>query len=710
MIMKKQMKSLQAINFLLCFFLGGGLVFTAFADAVHPTYELYQSVYNKDGSSPLVNAKWWRDSSGALGTDGATPDATGIYYSRRYTFVTPNQTTPYRFDCQALHIGETGTPGYMYVYVAGPNSSFEVGGEGLFLNHGEILLQGRSVSLSGKITVESPTATPFTIRDVYSGTTNRISAALSVAEDKALRAYAAHDASSAAGQFVVNLTGDCSSFFGSFIVGLESETKGRTTRLVLQGTQMPGTLSVSKSGLLEMGAKASSVGSLTLSDGATLVVGGGTLTVTTAFSMAGRTTLSGTLANFANVAEPTVEILTVPASATLDLDSLDNQLTVGAADRPATGATLALRENGDGTKTLYVDVVRKAVYVSPTGDDGNAGTRDAPFRTLAHSVAQCAGGVIYALPGTYAEGVCDESAEATQSRVHLPANTLLVSTDGAVVTTIVGARPTDGGDFGSGAMRCARLDAGAILKGFTLTGGFVFANSTASYAQSTGGGALGTDGSVALDCRITGNTAFRGGGCRGGAYVRCTFGTNTAAEASWTGCDVFGFYSSLPGGNFIGPTRLFDCLFANEDVGYLSAYNKVELYNCTMSGLGNRGSSYCKLYNCVVRTTANLSGENDFSRCVLGLQPSASETYAHTDCAVESVYLDANARPRRRSSAAIDFGDLEVYLSAWDAAGIDRAYFGTDYAGGPRIVNGVIDAGCGEFNRPLTTGSRVVFR
>lgn len=86
---------------------GGGLVFTAFADAVHPTYELYQSVYNKDGSSPLVDAKWWRDGSGVLGADGATPDATGIYYSRRYTFVTPNQTTPYRFDCQALHIGET---------------------------------------------------------------------------------------------------------------------------------------------------------------------------------------------------------------------------------------------------------------------------------------------------------------------------------------------------------------------------------------------------------------------------------------------------------------------------------------------------------------------------------------------------------------------------------------------------------------------------
>lgn len=387
-----------------------------------------------------------------------------------------------------------------------------------------------------------------------------------------------------------NATGDFSSFFGRLVVGLEGESKGRTTRIVLKGTRLPGTLAVSRSGVLDLGATASAVGSLALSDGATLNVGGGALTVTDSFAMAGRITVSGSLADFANVVEPTVDLLTLPAASTCDPGMIDCAVTAGDDSRPAVGATLAVRENGDGTKTLFARVARKAVYVSPTG-----------------------------------------------------------------------------------------------------------------------GGALGTEGSVVLDCKITGNTAYRGGGCRGGAYVRCLFGTNTAAEASWTGCDVFGFHSSSPGGNFIGPTRMFDCLFANEGEGYLSAYNKVELYNCTMSGLGNRGSNNCNLYNCVIRTTKGLSGENGFSRCILGMLPSASETYAHTDCTVESVYLDANARPRRRRSAAIDFGDLEVYLSAWDAAGIDRAYFGTDYAGGPRIVNGVIDAGCGEFNRP-PTGGRVIFR
>ena len=48
--------------------LGGGVA--AFAGEPPPTYELYQSVFNKDGSSPLVDAKWWKDESGVMGAVG----------------------------------------------------------------------------------------------------------------------------------------------------------------------------------------------------------------------------------------------------------------------------------------------------------------------------------------------------------------------------------------------------------------------------------------------------------------------------------------------------------------------------------------------------------------------------------------------------------------------------------------------------------------
>lgn len=111
-----------------------------------------------------------------------------------------------------------------------------------------------------------------------------------------------------------NATGDFSSFFGRLVVGLEGESKGRTTRIVLKDMRLPGTLAVSRSGVLDLGATASAVGSLALSDGATINVGGGALTVTDSFAMAGRITVS--LADFANVVEPTVDLLTLPPAST----------------------------------------------------------------------------------------------------------------------------------------------------------------------------------------------------------------------------------------------------------------------------------------------------------------------------------------------------------------------------------------------------------
>ena len=687
-----------------CAFLCGmSFTFAALAEAERKTYELYQDVRNSaEGGTAFENAKWWRDAAGNVGEDGGVPDAAGDYYSRSYLLQTGLKNELY-FNCRSLHIGDSDAAGSLFVYQSGSDSFFGVGGEGLFLHRGTMFIQWKPVTLTGRITVESSAASPFSIQSAYPGTTNHVKAALCAAADKALSLRANGEGP---GLFVVNLTGDCSEFYGTLKIGVPTDANGRTTQLVLNGTTLPGMLSVASTGLLELGSAASSVGTLTLADGATLVMGRGTLAVSDAFEMAGRVTVSGVVTNFANVAVPTVDFLTLPASAACDLANFVCAVTV--VGQPATAA-LRLRVNEDGTKTLYAEIVRKTVYVSPTGDDGNDGTQAMPFRTLAHAVGQCAGGIIYALPGTYAEGVCDASETSTQSRVHLTKGTLLLSTDGAAVTTIVGARPTDGSDFGAGATRCARLDAGAVLQGFTLTGGFVYLAATSDYANSTGGGVLGCDGSVVLDCRITGNTAYRGGGSRGGAYVRCDFGENVATESIWVGHDVFGFYSSPSGGNAIGPTRLFDCLFRGGGKGYLSAYKMVELYNCTSWAYDNKAVSECRAYNCLFRVTQGLPVKNDFTRCVLGMEPTPSEDSVVANCAVANVALDENARPRRRKGAAIDAGDLDAYLAAWDAAGIDRAYFGTDYAGGPRVVNGQIDIGCGEFDRPVT-GCVILFR
>ena len=56
---------------------GGGVA--AFAGEPPSTYELYQNVYNKDGSSPLVDAKWWKDESGVMGAGGVIHALPGTY-------------------------------------------------------------------------------------------------------------------------------------------------------------------------------------------------------------------------------------------------------------------------------------------------------------------------------------------------------------------------------------------------------------------------------------------------------------------------------------------------------------------------------------------------------------------------------------------------------------------------------------------------------
>ncbi len=58
-----------------------------------------------------------------------------------------------------------------------------------------------------------------------------------------------------------------------------------------------------------------------------------------------------------------------------------------------------------------------AVYVSPEGDDAGPGTREAPWRTLAHAAGRmAAGGVIYALDGVYHEGELFAGLKGTAER------------------------------------------------------------------------------------------------------------------------------------------------------------------------------------------------------------------------------------------------------------------------------------------------------
>lgn len=689
------------MNVKCCGFFGAlALASAVCADEVHKKYDLYQdvSIFGDNASSALENAKWWVDSSGEHGVDGETPDVNGDYYSHGYRLDTQNVNGQHVFfDCHSLHIGDEDKAGTLNVFISMGSSSFGVGGEGLFLHRGSIGVQWKPVTLIGRITVESSADAPFAISDAYSGTTLYLQSTLSAAVGKTLRFYANNRlfAQTPDRQFTVDVTGDCSAFYGTIKVANDEDADGRTTRLVLHGTKLPGALEFAKTGILELGSDASTVGSLTLADGATLTPGGGTIAVTSSFVQHGTVRVSLDGVTLPNVERPEIRVLTVPAGAALDVAGFALQGT--PAGVATAGRTFEVETNADGTKSLVLRYARPTAYVSPAGSDSADGGDEAhPFQTLAYAVSRLTDGIIYVDEGAYDQGLCDVddgtgAVPTVQSRVHVPANVFLKSLKGAERTVIVGAPPTAGGKWGKGSTRCVRLDAGAVVQGFTLTGGHGdAAHEGENFPNRCGGAAHGEETSVVMDCIITNNFANWGGAAYIGNYVRCRFADNTAGSG---GKCAFARWNRK--------TRLFDSIVAESGTGQVSIYQYVEAYNCHFTATEyTTPKTACKMYNCVFYSNDPdlplLGGDNVYRRCVFARAPQpASETGAMTDCQVIGDIaraFDASGYPVDRDGpCAIDAGDYAVY-----AAACPRVAGGLDYVGNPRVSGKTIDIGAFE--------------
>ena len=672
----------------------------AFADA--PKYFLYQNVpHNSSGGCALVNAKWWEDESGNKGADtspATVPDPTGAYYTKSYWLDTRNETLGQSvpFECDSLHIGEVGGVwGRLNIYTT-VNSVFKVLGRGLFLHNGFSQINWKPATIDGNITVDSPSTAAFYIYDRYCDTVLNIPAAMHSPRTGCLRFFANSDASASGDRtFTVKITGDCSDYLGNIEVGKDSNTDGRNTRLYLPDGGLAGSITVKATGTLTIGDNDVIIGGLSLKNGSTLVTSGGRFVMTNSLAVSG--TVNVRVAGYsANVEYPRRAILTVPSGVALSTAPFNVIADFGLACK---GAALTVETDEEsGCKTLYATFTRNAVYVSPTGDDNDTGEdAEHPFATLAHAVSAMSNGMIYALPGTYDSGLCDTEAGTTHSRIHIPTNVYVKSTAGAASTFIVGASPAEDAATREGATRCVKMDSGAVLQGFSLTGGNVYihdSDNSSSYPQSTGGAVRGSVGSVVLDCRIYENTSMRGN-VSVGAYVRCWFGTNTAMYASWATRDVFGNASDTANTR----TYCFDCMFSrpNSPYNYVSHY--VRLYNCTFPSSADNGSTLatnCRAYNCLFCTSSGIGGV-DFYNCVLTKAPSASGVAVNCTVTNLANAVDADGR-LVKGSPAIDAASRDIYLAGWDAAGIDRSLLGKDFFGGQRVYNGKLDAGCSEYD------------
>ena len=317
--------------------------------------------------------------------------------------------------------------------------------------------------------------------------------------------------------------------------------------------------------------------------------------------------------------------------------------TVVVRVRAAIISSVAVAAFAASGATYYVD--------ANNGNDGRDGSSPqigagdvGPMRTLVGvmGLGLNSGDVVYAAPGFY-DDLTDNGY-----RVKIPTGVKLIASGRKEETFILGeAAPDTAADRdslgnGTGAIRCAYLNADARLVGFTLTGGHTPVGSQ----NANGGGCVrGSESAAVIDCVVSNNfSGYRGGAFYGGpATVRCLFANNSCAG---------GVGQSKYSGT------AYNCVFA-ESSGYHVSGGTI--YNCTaLYGVSNFKNA--TIYNSILLKKD--SGNNKLYRCVYVER--SSDTTVDEDCISISSeeaasFLDECWRPLK-GSVAVNAGNPEYYV------------------------------------------------
>ena len=359
------------------------------------------------------------------------------------------------------------------------------------------------------------------------------------------------------------------------------------------------------------------------------------------------------------------------------------------------------------------DPAPRAFYVDPVnGDDGNDGRLPtSAFRTLAGTMSNVwvyAGDTVFLKPGSYAEGeVVYGSSVKTLNRVVVkagvtleglgerPEDVVIRGADAPVANQVEGAY-----GCGEGAVRCAILVGGCVMKNLTLADGRVFVNGTTSGSSYHTGAAahfIG-EGNYLVNCLITncvglihaiavdGEATIKVGGRDG--LIRCRVCGNRTI--SYAGLQRLNLYNCAIYGN-TGSYSVHDC------------YNVV---NCTIldtsSAFRESSSSatYCTAYNCVIASAQNCK-LTPFYRCYF---PSATSSYVnYTDYHLYDGSLREPHVLKFKNGTVIPKGSCWLmdagengYLTNFPAAFPEERSI--DLYGQPRIARKAIDIGAGENN------------
>ena len=346
------------------------------------------------------------------------------------------------------------------------------------------------------------------------------------------------------------------------------------------------------------------------------------------------------------------------------------------------------------------------LYVNAAMPD-NSGDGSSPMtakRTLAAIAALAAtGDTIHATPGDYNEGTMTQtakiavSAEASPSRVVLPAGVALVSDMGPDMTFITGS-----GAKGPSGVRCVAAFAGATVRGFTLRDGATFDTTGIDRDNNLGGCALAPFATSRAETAFFENCVFidgkaRTGGCVAGGYLhKCkVVNGNGGAGASLTFHSLLDHSIAVGNGNTgvrnhhgvlssvvinLGSGNTYYDLSAAND----SAVCENSILVCQNKDLNVGSPVHKNVRNCLWNVGQGVASIDDAtSRNVV----TCAVDLATLDTALASLGLDADFCPLR-DSPVVDAGDTALLTKLVDSL--------RDFAGGPRVSNAAVDIGARE--------------
>jgi hypothetical protein len=201
-------------------------------------------------------------------------------------------------------------------------------------------------------------------------------------------------------------------------------------------------------------------------------------------------------------------------------------------------------------------------------------------RTIQDAVDAAAlpGSLVWVSQGMYVSGA--QAVYGMSNRVAVTKPVVVRSVSGPALTRILGYW-VPGSTNGDAAVRCAYLTNGAVLDGFSLTGGATQYTGDSRGNQSGGGVWCESPSAVLTNCVITGCAAAnQGGGGYGGTLINCVVAANYAgfgggvANSTATNCTLTGNWARTRGGGAYSSTLINSIVYYNqapEGSNYLSS-------------------------------------------------------------------------------------------------------------------------------------------